>query len=161
MTARKTAPLLSLAILLPISGACIAAYLTIVHYADQPVACSSIGDCELVNSSRYASIGGVPVALMGVLAYMTIAATAAASWLRRDATLLAAAWVVALASFAISMYLTYIELRVLDAICIYCVASASIVTALVIVLSAAVWNQRTELFESRPDPEAGDREIVA
>lgn len=62
----------------------------------------------------------------------------AGSWLRRSPEMLLAAWGVALASFGFSMYLTYIELAVLDAICVYCVGSASIMTALFVVLSACV-----------------------
>ena len=58
--------------LLAIAGMCIATYLTVVHYADQPIVCSSIGDCELVNSSKYASLAGVPVALLGAGAYASM-----------------------------------------------------------------------------------------
>ncbi len=123
---------------LSIAGACVATYLTVVHFADQPIVCSSIGDCELVNSSRYASLAGVPVALLGAGAYVSMLALIAGSWLRRSPEMLLAAWGVALASFGFSMYLTYIELAVLDAICVYCVGSASIMTALFVVLSACV-----------------------
>ena len=138
MSARSIVPLLCLAILLAAAGAGIAGYLTAVHYAGQPIACSNVGDCELVNSSRYASVGGVPVAALGLAAYVTIGALTAAAAIRRDATPLSVAWALALASFAFSMYLTYIELRVLHAICVYCVASASIVSVLLVVLSAAL-----------------------
>jgi len=134
--------LLPLAALLAVAGCGIAGYLTVVHFADQPIACSSIGDCELVNSSRYAKLAGVPVALLGGGAYVTLLVLVAVAWLRRDATALLAAWGVALASFVFSMYLTYIELRVLHAICVYCVGSASVVTALLLVLSACLWLDR-------------------
>ena len=77
--------------------------------------------------------------MLGLLAYLTMLALIVASWLRRSAELLLAAWGVALASFGFSMYLTYIELRVLDAICVYCVASACVVTALFALLSGLVW----------------------
>ena len=131
--------LLAVAALLAMTGAGIATYLTVVHLADQPIACSSIGDCELVNSSRYATLAGVPVAVLGLFAYATMLALIAASWLRRSRELLLAAWGVALASFGFSMYLTYVELRVLDAICVYCVASACVATALFALLSGIVW----------------------
>ena len=134
--------LLPLAALLAVAGCGIAGYLTVVHFADQPIACSSISDCELVNSSRYAKLAGVPVALLGGGAYVTLLVLVAVAWLRRDATALLAAWGVALASFVFSMYLTYIELRVLHAICVYCVGSASVVTALLLVLSACLWLDR-------------------
>jgi len=130
--------LMTASALLAIAGLCIAAYLSAVHYVDQPIACSSIGDCELVNSSRYAELAGVPVALLGAAAYASILALVAGAWLRRAGDLLLAAWGVALGGFAFSVYLTWIELRVLDAICAYCVASACVMTALFASLSASV-----------------------
>lgn len=143
--------LLPVGALLTLAGIGIASYLTTVHYADQPIVCSGIGDCELVNQSKYASLAGVPVALLGGLAYVSMLALIGGAWLRRSATLLAAAWGIALAGFAFSMYLTYIELYVLDAICIYCVGSASILTALLALLSACVWLARDEIFGEAED----------
>ena len=135
---------LPLAAMLALAGLGVATYLAVVHYAHQPIACSSIGDCELVNSSRYAKVGGIPVALVGAASYAMLAVLAAAAWLRRDAMLLLGAWALALAAFVFSMYLTYIELRVLYAICVYCVASASIMSTLFATLSFAVWGARDE-----------------
>jgi uncharacterized membrane protein len=146
MTARLTRTALPLAALLCLPGIAVAAYLTVVHYAHQPIACSGIGDCELVNSSHYATLGGVPVALLGAGAYATMLALAAGAWLRRDAALLLAAWSVAAASFGFSMYLTYVEMRILHAICVYCVASASIVTTVFALMGAALWSARVEVF---------------
>jgi len=143
--------LLPIGAVLTLAGIGIAGYLTTVHYADQPIVCSSIGDCELVNQSKYASLAGVPVALLGGLAYVSMLALIAGAWLRRSATLLAAAWGIALAGFAFSMYLTYVELFVLDAICIYCVGSASIITVLLALLSACVWLARDEIFGEAED----------
>jgi len=128
------------------AGLGVATYLTVVHYAHQPIACNGIGDCQYVNSSEYAKLAGVPVALLGAAAYATMLIAAAAAWLRRDPLLLVLAWGVALASFAFSAYLTYIELRVLDAVCVYCVVSALVVTALFLVLSLIVWAARDDVF---------------
>jgi uncharacterized membrane protein len=140
------APLVLAAVLAAL-GAAIAAYLTVTHYGDQPIACNGLGDCEYVNSSEYAKLLGAPVALVGVGAYATMLLASVGALLRREPSLLLVAWGVALASFAFSMYLTYIELRVLEAICVYCVASASVATALFVVLSAAVWTARDAVFD--------------
>jgi uncharacterized membrane protein len=134
------------AIALALAGLGVATYLTVVHYAHQSIACNGLGDCEYVNSSKYAEVAGLPVALMGAFAYATMALLVAASWLRRDALFVFAAWAVGAASLAFSIYLTYIELEVLDAICVYCVASASIMTALFAVLSGLAWAHRGELL---------------
>jgi uncharacterized membrane protein len=155
VTAPAVRASLLLAAALSAAGLGIALYLTIVHYGDQPIACNGIGDCEYVNSSEYAKLLGIPVALIGAAAYATMLAGSIAAWLRRDALLLLAAWGVALASFAFSVYLTYIELEVLEAICVYCVASASVMTALFAALSAAVWLAREDVFGGMAGLEAG------
>jgi uncharacterized membrane protein len=138
--------LLALAGVLAVAGMGVATYLTVVHFADQPIVCSSIGDCEYVNSSTYAEVAGVPVATMGAVAYAVMLLLVVAALVRAAPMLVLAAWAVAVASFAFSMYLTYIELFVLDAICVWCVGSATIVTAMLVVLSAAVWLLRGALF---------------
>jgi uncharacterized membrane protein len=150
---------LALAALLAAAGLGIATYLTVTHYGDQPIACNGLGDCEYVNSSEYAKLFGVPVALVGAAAYATMLLASMVALVRRESALLLAAWGVALASFGFSMYLTYIELRVLEAICVYCVASATVATALFVALSAALWWARGDVFEmddaSMPAVEAG------
>ena len=137
--------------LLTLGGIGIASYLTVVHYADQPIVCSSIGDCELVNSSKYAKLAGVPVAVLGLASYVMMLLLILGALLRRDAMLVAAAWGVALASFGFSMYLTYVELYVLDAICVWCVGSASVVTVLLAALSACTWIVRDDVLGVPPD----------
>ena len=139
--------------LLAIGGIGIAAYLTVVHFADQPIVCSGIGDCEKVNSSSYAKLAGIPVAVLGLLSYATILVLALGALVRCDAMLVAAAWGVALASFGFSMYLTYVEVEVLDAICIWCVSSATVVTAMLAALSACVWIVRDDVMGAPTGPE--------
>lgn len=153
MTSSLPARLLLFAsLVLAVAGIGIAAYLTVVHFADQPIACSGIGDCEKVNSSRYATLAGVPVAVLGLVSYVAVLLLVLGALIRRDALLVAAAWGVALASFGFSMYLTYIELEVLDAICIWCVSSASVVTAMLIFLSTCVWIVRDDVMGAPAEP---------
>ena len=139
--------------LLAIGGIGIASYLTVVHFADQPIVCSGIGDCEKVNSSSYAKLAGIPIAVLGLISYVTMLVLALGALIRRDAMLVAAAWGIALAAFGFSMYLTYVELEVLDAICIWCVASASVVTAMLAALSACVWIVRDDVMRAPAAPE--------
>jgi uncharacterized membrane protein len=136
--------LLTGAITLAMGGFGVAAYLAVTHLGDQPIACNGLGDCNYVNSSEYAKVAGVPVSLLGAGAYAVIAALTLMAWRARSFELLLAAWGMALASFAFSAYLTWIELRVLEAICIYCVASAVIITALFAALTVASSRLRDE-----------------
>lgn len=145
------------AFVLALAGLGVATYLTVVHYAHQPIACNGIGDCEYVNSTKYAEVAGIPVALVGAGAYATMALAVVRWWLRRDAMLLFVGWLVAAGSFAFSMYLTYIELRVIDAICVWCVASASVMTAIFAVLTTCVWLERDAVLGDGPPPLRGVR----
>ncbi len=53
-------------------GLGIAAYLTYVHYAGLHPLCLASGGCEKVQSSRYAKLGGIPVATLGLAGYAGI-----------------------------------------------------------------------------------------
>jgi uncharacterized membrane protein len=113
-------------------GIGIAGYLTWVHYAGlSPLCVGGGGGCERVQTSSYAKVVGVPVALLGLIGYVSIAATLLVD---RPAWRLAGA-ALALAGLCFSLYLTYLELAVIDAICQWCVASAVVMTLLAIVLT--------------------------
>ncbi len=114
---------------LAIAGVGVAAYLTYVHYADTEAFCvAGGGGCEKVQSSEYAELAGVPVALLGLVGYGLILASLAVPG---EPGGLAAA-LLALVGFGFSAYLTYLELFEIDAICQWCVASAVLMTALAV-----------------------------
>ena len=113
------------AALLCLGGLGIAGYLTYVHYAEIDPVCST-GGCERVQASEYSEIAGVPVALLGLVGYAAIGL----SLLARGDVGRALTAALAIAGFGFSLYLTYLELWVIDAICQWCVASAAVMTAL-------------------------------
>jgi uncharacterized membrane protein len=116
-----------------LAGAGVASYLTYVHYAGLQPFCAGGGHgCERVQSSPYARLGGIPVALLGLGGYLAIAVALLAPGER--ARLAAAA--LAVSGFGFSAYLTYLELFVIDAICQWCVASAVLLTLLSVI---TVW----------------------
>ena len=110
-------------------GLAIAVYLTYIHYAGIAPICAASGGCERVQSSSYAKVAGVPVAVLGLIGY---AAILAATLLPGDGPRLAASWL-ALVGFGFSLYLTYLELFEIDAICQWCVASAVLMAVLAVV----------------------------
>jgi uncharacterized membrane protein len=115
------------ALLTAVLGVGVAGYLTYVHYAGlQPFCAGGSHGCERVQSSSYASLGGIPVAVLGLAGYLAIAAALIAPG--EGARLAAAA--LAVSGFGFSAYLTYLELFVIDAICQWCVASAVLLTVL-------------------------------
>jgi uncharacterized membrane protein len=112
---------------LAVAGIAIAGYLTWVHYAGlDPVCVGGGGGCERVQTSPWAELAGVPVALLGLVAYAAILASLA---LPEQAGRLLAAFI-SLVGFGFSAWLTYVELVKIDAVCQWCVASAVVMTAL-------------------------------
>ncbi|HEY8583158.1 MAG TPA: vitamin K epoxide reductase family protein, partial [Capillimicrobium sp.] len=108
-------------------GTAVAGYLTITHYAGAAPVCALSGSCETVQSSEYAKLAGVPVAVLGLVGYLAILASLAVA--RGERGRLARVGMTAV-GFGFSAYLTYLELFVIDAICQWCVASAVLMTAL-------------------------------
>jgi uncharacterized membrane protein len=133
-------------------GIAIAGYLTYVHYAGLKVVCLSSGGCETVQSSRFAKLDGIPVAVLGLLGYIAILLTLA---LRGDLGR-SAGFGVALIGFLFSMYLTYRELFTIKAICQWCVGSAVLMTILVVLTAIRVLRDDTAAAtpEAASDPAA-------
>lgn len=102
------------------AGLVIATYLTIVHYTGADAACFIAHGCTVVQRSPYATLAGVPVALLGLGGYLTILAALRADG---DAGRTVAA-LAALVGAGFSGWLTYVEVARLDAICVWCVGSA-------------------------------------
>ena len=111
-------------------------YLTWVKLSHTEAAClPGIGNCETVNTSRYASIYGIPIALLGAGAYLTIFAILLLErrkgfWMDNGAMII---FGLSLIGLLYSAYLTYIELAVLHAVCPYCVLSALAILAIFLI----------------------------
>lgn len=126
---------------LALVGMAIASYLTYVHYAGVSITCAT-GGCETVQDSRYADIFGVPVALLGLLAFVGILATT----VRGDMAARATAVSISLAGVAFAAYLLVVQLAVIGAVCEWCVASDVVTT---LIAAVALLAARTDL---RPRP---------
>jgi uncharacterized membrane protein len=113
------------------AGIAIAAYLTVVHYTHTSPVCTT-GGCEKVQHSSYAELAGVPVALLGLFAYLAIVATTV--WRGVGAALVAAG--LGLVGAAFSGYLLWAQLARIHAICQWCVGN-DVVIALVAGLCVA------------------------
>ncbi len=107
-----------------------ALYLSWSKLFHQQVICGTYKGCETVNSSPYAEIGGIPIALLGAGAYIVILGMLymedRSPFWRDNGPL--GIFVVSLAGTLYSAYLTYIEVAVIHAICLYCVVSAIAMT---------------------------------
>jgi len=125
MTKRMIVATLSLA------GIFVALYLLLYKLGIVGNLACSIGSCETVNLSKWATFLGAPVAAWGVGFYVVMFVLALASLQDRYFESVGMSKVLALVSgsgFAFSAWLTYLELFVIHAVCQWCVVSAIIVT---------------------------------
>jgi uncharacterized membrane protein len=107
-------------------GLGIATYLTIVHYTGGVSVCAIAHGCETVQKSDYSKLAGVPVALLGMLGYVGILA----ALIRDDERSREVAAFMSILGFGFSAWLTYTEVALINAICVWCVASAICMTIL-------------------------------
>ncbi len=131
-----------LLVLLAVVGVGIALYLTLYKVGVIGVLSCSIGSCETVNTSKWSVLFGVPIAAWGLAAYVALLVLAVAgSSGAREASVPMAKMIVALATWSVlfSAWLTYLELFVIHAICIWCVTSAAL---WVVILAVALTDLR-------------------
>ena len=125
--------LIWLVIILSILGIFDTAYLTAERYLNSPVYCPVGGNCDKVLSSSYAVIYGIPLAFFGLVFYLFVLILAMAYQLSGRGYLLKIFFVSALSALIFSGWLVYLQLFVINAICVYCVLSAINVTVLFII----------------------------
>lgn len=123
-------------IALNIIGVLDAAYLTWVKVVEKGI-CGVSSGCEVVNTSQYSSIAGVPIAVLGGGAYLVMLAVLLlekhSDFFELNGPIIV--FGLSLAGVLYSAYLTYLELYVIHAICPFCVMSAIALT-LILILSA-------------------------
>jgi uncharacterized membrane protein len=120
------------AAIVALGGVAVAGYLSWTHYADASVVCIAGGGCETVQESEYATIAGLPVAVLGLGAYAAVLALIA--WDAPAARLAAAG--IALVGLVFSGYLLALQVFVIDAICVWCVVNDVVIAPALAVLTA-------------------------
>ena len=114
---------------LALLGVGIAGYLTYVHYTGLTPVCAISHGCETVQTSQWADLAGVPVALLGLISYLVILGC---SLVHGERALLGG-YALTVVAWVFSVYLTYRELFSIHAICSWCVSSAIVLMLLTIV----------------------------
>jgi uncharacterized membrane protein len=120
----------------------IAGYLSVIRVLGEDAVCGPSHGCETVASSEFSVILGIPVAFLGLAFSLVLVALAATWWRRANRRVLLVAYGMLLLGTLFVAYLTYLELFVIEAICVWCVAFA---IAIVVAMARS----------SRPD--AGDQ----
>ena len=134
-----------LAVVVSLVGLGDSIYLTIHHYTAEPVPCAITGGCEMVLTSPYAEVAGIPLAAFGAAAYFTAFALALLTVYGNSMTWkLFGALTVLMAGF--SGYLIYVQAELIHAFCQFCLLSAGTSITLFVLFLVSL--------AARPAPEA-------
>jgi uncharacterized membrane protein len=116
-------------------GLAIAVYITVADAGGgAPTCLAGGGGCQTVADSSFSHLAGIDVAALGIVGYLVLLGTA---MLRGDAARFAG-FAAALAGFGYSVYLTYVEVFTIEAICEWCLASAVLMTILLAINAVRV-----------------------
>ena len=122
-------------VVLVVLGLLVSIYMTIYKVTSNDSMCLGSGDCSAVNASRYSEVNGIPVAAIGVLGYVAILAVlyfeTRNDFFKKNGTLLI--FGMALTGFLFTVWLIYVEIAYLRAICPFCVTSQVAMTIIFII----------------------------
>lgn len=119
---------------LVIIGLAVSVYMTIYKISGNDGMCLGSGDCSTVNASRFSEVNGIPVAVFGIVGYAAILIVLfyenKIEFFRKNGTLLV--FGMSLTGFLFTLWLVYVELELLKAICPFCVTSQIAMTIIFI-----------------------------
>lgn len=124
-------------LILSLVGSLVAAYLAWTKFANQDPICAkdAVFDCDAVNSSPYSEIYGIPIALLGFLAYLALIVVLILekrfSFFKENGPIFI--FGLSLAGTLYSAYLSYLEAFVIRHWCQYCIVSAVCMTLIFII----------------------------
>lgn len=121
-------------IALTILGLLVSIYMTVYKLTSNDSMCLGSGDCSTVNASRYSEVNGIPVAAIGIIGYAAILALlyleTRTRFYKQNGTLII--FGMALTGFIFTVWLVYVEIELLKAICPFCVTSQVAMTLIFI-----------------------------
>ncbi len=125
-------------IVLAVIGLLVATYMTVYKWTNNNAMCLGSGDCGTVNASKYSEVNGIPVALIGFLGYASILGVLVlekrkvfmAEFFEENATLLT--FGLALTGFLFTLWLIYVEVALIKALCPFCLTSQVVMTIIFI-----------------------------
>lgn len=100
-----------------------ASYLTVEHYKNVIPPCSVTGGCEVVLTSIYSTILGIPVSLLGSIFYLIILICIFAYIESKNSELLKWSLLLTIPGFVLALWFVYVQIFILHSYCIYCLGS--------------------------------------
>ena len=145
---RKAVLLYGVTALVALVGLADSIYLTVEHITGRSVKCTIVSGCSEVLSSPYATVRGIPLALIGAMAYFSAfsLATLAAFDYKLAGTLLT--FLVGL-MFLTTLWLLYLQAFVIGHFCQFCLLSAIVTTVLTVMVAIARKTQGRVINDSR------------
>jgi uncharacterized membrane protein len=128
--------------LVALAGLADAIYLTVHHYTAEPVPCGAAFDCEMVLTSPYAEIAGLPLAVFGAAAYfVAFALSLLTAFGDRRMWKFFGAQVTLM--FLFSAWLVYVQAFLIGAFCQFCLISAGTTSALLVLYIVSLFTGRS------------------
>lgn len=125
-----------------------ATFLTVEHFLGSPIPCSVFGGCDAVTNSVYSNIGPIPIALLGSLYYLTLVILGIIYIDTKKEIPLKIASYITVVGFLVSLILVYLQIFVINAICLYCMISALISLVLFLSGQGILYNLRRKNIEN-------------
>ena len=116
-------------------GLLVSIYMTIYKITDNHNMCLGNGGCSKVNSSVYSEVSGIPVAVIGAIGYAVILGLLLMerrnSFLKSNGVMVV--FGLALVGFLFTLYLIFVEIALIHALCPFCITSQVSMTIVFIV----------------------------
>lgn len=138
---RKTNVLFVLILATAFAGFLVSLYLTILHYQGISPICLILEGCEKVLTSRYAELGGIPIALFGTIFYLLVIFLSGLYLEAGNRKVIRPIFLFSFAGFLVSLGLVYTQYFLIGEFCVFCMASA-FATTLIFVFSVMLTRLR-------------------
>ncbi len=122
---KKRQIIVSIMLVIAIIGFIDATHLTISHFNGSELNCGVSGGCNVVTTSEYSELFGIPTALFGSIYYFILASLALFYLQNKNKFALNLLKYLPVTGFIMSAWFVYLQLYVINAICIYCMGSAT------------------------------------
>ena len=130
-------------IVLTVLGVLVSIYMTIYKVTNNESMCIGSGGCSIVNASGYSSVRGIPVAIFGVIGYLSILALlyleTIPGFFQTNGSMLL--FTVTLTGFLFTVWLVYVEIALIKAYCPFCITSQISMTLIFILTVIRVLKQ--------------------
>lgn len=127
-----------------------ASYLTAKRFLGSPLQCYFFGGCDIVTSSPYSLMFGVPISLLGSIFYLLVVLSAVAYLQYKKPIFGQALMVLATTGILFSGYFLFLQAFVIKAYCFYCVVSVG-TSATNFILMSVAWKKYFRISDEQSE----------